>query len=84
MSVSRSNQIARKGTRKLEKEAHFQGAVSADNGHHLKRTGKRAHSAADIVELVRAALVARVGTSRIASPRGCNDAVWSNTARWDR
>ena len=43
---SRSNQIARKGTRKLEKEAHFQGAVGADNGHHPKGTGKRAHSGA--------------------------------------
>ena len=43
---SRSNQSARKGTRKLEKEAHFQGAVGDDNGHHLKGTGKRAHSAA--------------------------------------
>ena len=43
---SRSNQIARKGTRKLEEEAHFQGAVGGDNGHHPKRTGKRAHSAA--------------------------------------
>ena len=43
---SRSNQIARKGSHKLEQEAHFQGAVGDDNGHHPKRTGKRAHSAA--------------------------------------
>ena len=43
---SSSNQSARKGTPKSEQEAHFQGAVGADNGHHHKGTGKRAHSAA--------------------------------------
>ena len=43
---SGSNQTARKGTHKSEQEAHFQGAVGADNGHHPKGTGKRAHSAA--------------------------------------
>ena len=41
-----SQGIKRSTRRKLKKEAHFQGAVGGDNGHHPKRTGKRAHSAA--------------------------------------
>ena len=45
-SVSRVARAQEKSATQTRAGAHFRGAVGADNGHHLKGTGKRAHSAA--------------------------------------